>query len=325
MTNPKISVIVPIYNVELYLEKCVNSIVNQTYKNIEIILVDDGSSDSSGRISDELSLSDNRIKVVHKKNGGLSDARNTGISISTGDLLCFIDSDDYIENDMIELLYKNLINFNADISVCSYIMEYKNKNVIIANGNEIKVYNKEEALKNSLLVNDIGMISCNKLFKKELFKGILYPLGQAFEDINTIYKVLNASNVIVYDPTPKYYYVQRDSSINGQNFKAKEFNEKLYDLYDASMEVYNFIKKSYPQILGASSIGCINYNLRVINNMITHNVVRNDIIKTTKEIIEENKKSLKNISLLKRIQFKLFYINYGLYKFIIKNIYKKRK
>lgn len=324
MNMPKISVVVPVYNVEQYLEKCVDSLINQTYKNLEIVLVDDGSKDTSGQICDNLKNSNSNIIVIHKENGGLSSARNKGIEVSTGELLCFVDSDDYIEYDMIELLYQNLIKYGADISACSYIMVYPNKDVIISNGNDVKVYNKQEALKNSLLVNDIGVICCNKLFKRELFNDVTFPVGQAFEDINTMYKLLNNSNVVVYDPTPKYYYIQRDNSINGQSFKTKKFNEKVYDLYKASMEVYDFVSKNYPEILSECAIGCINYNLRVINKMIVYDVYRDDIIKTTKTMIKNNKKSIKHISTAKKIQFMLFDFNYSIYKLVIKIMYRNR-
>lgn len=122
--NDLVSVVIPIFNVEKYLEKCVNSLVNQIYKNLEIILVDDGSTDNSGNIANELSKSDNRIKVYHKKNGGLSDARNFGIKQAKGKYIGFIDSDDYIENEMYEFLYNNLIENKADISICGRFVNY---------------------------------------------------------------------------------------------------------------------------------------------------------------------------------------------------------
>ena len=123
--SKKISIIVPIYNVEQYLDKCVESLVNQTYKNLEIILVDDGTKDKSGEMADLWSIKDDRIKVIHKKNGGLSDARNAGIKIATGEYITFMDSDDYINYRMYEILMNNLEKYNADISVCAVKKVYK--------------------------------------------------------------------------------------------------------------------------------------------------------------------------------------------------------
>ena len=124
-----ISIIVPVYNVENYLRKCVDSIINQSYKNLEIILVDDGSTDSSGKICDEYSLKDSRIKVIHKKNGGLSDARNAGMEIASGDFWGFVDSDDYIDSDMYSVLLENLLGAEADLSACGRIFTYDGKEI----------------------------------------------------------------------------------------------------------------------------------------------------------------------------------------------------
>ena len=128
-----VSVIVPVYNVEQYIRKCIESILNQTYNKMEIILVDDGSTDNSGIICDEYSKRDKRIKVIHKINGGLSDARNAGLDICTGDYIVFVDSDDYIKNNMIEMLHKDILEKRADISVCSYFFDndgnIKRKNI----------------------------------------------------------------------------------------------------------------------------------------------------------------------------------------------------
>ena len=162
-----ISVIVPVYNVEKYLEKCIDSIINQTYQNLEIILVDDGSTDGSGKICDEYSRKDNRIKVIHKENGGLSDARNIGIKNANGGLIGFIDSDDYITENMFEVLQKDLRKYNADISSC----DIQNVNEageclkiirVSTEGQTSKVFEREEALK-LLLEDTIKSYAWNKL------------------------------------------------------------------------------------------------------------------------------------------------------------------
>ena len=323
MDKPMISVIVPVYNVEKYLKKCVSSLCNQTYKNIEIILIDDGSTDSSGTICDNLKQTDKRIIVFHKINQGLSSARNAGIRLSSGNFIAFVDSDDYVASDMIELLYKNLVEYNADISACGYTMVYKNKNVSISNNDKITVYKRIDALKKMFLKNDIGMIFCNKLFKKKLFENIEFPLFQNFEDINTIYKVINKADSVVYDPTEKYYYIQREDSINGKNFKNKKFNNKIYDLYNATYEVYKFIEKSYPEILYNASIGCINNLLRVNNQLIIYKIKDEKVRMKTKIIIQENYKKIlfdKEISLTRKFQYFLFLKLNWIYRIIIRII-----
>lgn len=323
MKTPLISIIVPVYNVEKYLEKCILSLCSQTYKNIEILLIDDGSTDKSKKICDDLKKKDERIRVVHKKNQGLSSARNEGIKLASGQFLAFVDSDDYVENDMIELLYKNMEKYNAEISACGYIMVYNERNVLISNNNDVVVYKKIEALEKMFLKNDIGMIFCNKLFKKDLFKNVEFPLYKNFEDINTMYKIINKADKIVYDPSPKYYYLQRNDSINGRNFKDKKFNDKIYDLYDATCEVYEFIKKCYPEILYNASVGCTNNLLRVNNQLIIYNIRDENVIKKTQNIIRENYKKVifdKEISLIRKIQYFLFFKLNWIYKVTIRII-----
>ena len=144
MMDKLVSIVVPVYNVDKYLDKCVNSIINQKYKNLEIILVDDGSTDESGKKCDLWAEKDNRIRVIHKENGGLSDARNVGIDNSKGYYISFIDSDDFIENDMIEVLLKEIKENNCDISICGYYKTYVDKDEIIDNSKEIFVMNNIE-------------------------------------------------------------------------------------------------------------------------------------------------------------------------------------
>ena len=145
--KPLISVIVPIYKVEKYLNKCVKSIINQTYKNLEIILVDDGSPDNCGKICDKLAERDDRIRIIHKKNGGLSSARNAGIEIANGEYIGFVDSDDYIDNDMFETLYNNIKDNNADLSIIGYQIETIDNKVIKYFELEEKIYEYESLIR----------------------------------------------------------------------------------------------------------------------------------------------------------------------------------
>ena len=240
----KISVIVPIYNVEKYLKRCLDSIINQTYKNLEIILVDDGSIDSSGAICDEYGIKEKRIIVIHKKNGGLSDARNEGIKKASGKYIAFIDSDDYINEQMLEILMKNLRKYKADISICAFEKVYDETKIVKKNNNNITCYNKKESLKELLNYNKkISNHAWNKLYKIELFKNICYPKDRAFEDIGTTYKLFDMSNTIVYSDFVGYYYYQNELGITGNISK-----EKLKDAIYLINERYNYLLKKYPNL-----------------------------------------------------------------------------
>ena len=217
--NELISIIVPIYNVEKYLEKCLRSIINQTYKNIEIILVDDGSPDKCGIICDEYSHKDHRINVIHKRNGGLSDARNAGIEVSKGDYILFVDSDDYINLRMVELLYESIKKHSADIAVCRYKSILDNEVVDISevdDSSESFIIEESEYLNNKEYYSDRRVefiVAWNKLYARKLFKEIRYPKGKIHEDEFTTYKLLYYAEKIVYVPQELYYYVQRSNSI----------------------------------------------------------------------------------------------------------------
>lgn len=319
--NDLISVIVPIYNVEKYLEKCLKSICNQTYHNLDIVLVDDGSTDNSSTICDNYTQKDKRIQTIHKKNGGLSDARNCGISHSKGDYLIFVDSDDYIDLDMIKMLYNNLIEMDADISVCGYNMIYNNRVVPICDGKTRVVYSPLDALKVLLKRENMGVIACNKLYKKGIFHNVRYPVGQHFEDINTTYKLIVASHKIVYTPRPMYYYVQRETSINGMNFQTQKFNDKLYDMETAADELLNFVATNYSNAETDVSIGCLDYYLRIIDQEILFGIDNAPLIKKAKILAKKYILSIfttQNINLKKKIQILIFITNLQLYKTLIK-------
>ena len=239
-----VSVIVPIYNVEKYLNKCVDSIVNQTYKNLEIVLVDDGSTDDSGKICDEYAGKDSRIKVVHKENGGLSDARNNGIDISNGRYLAFIDSDDWIEPNMIEKMYSNAIENNADISVCQYEIVHSREAVINNNHGRIFVYEGTDIVLAMYKYAMFASHACNKIYGKELFNGIRYPVGKLYEDQYTTYKLLwKAKRLVCTEEKYYYYYMRNGSIVNGR------FDEKKLDVLYATEEAAGFFKDRFNDVV----------------------------------------------------------------------------
>ena len=236
-----ISVIVPIYNVEKYLTKCIESIINQTYKNLEIILVDDGSPDKSPIICDEYAKKDNRIKVIHKKNGGLSDARNYGMSLATGEYISFIDSDDYIDEEMYEKMIFELINNDSDIVSCAINNVYSDR--IESSYIEERVYDTELALKNLILGRNLNQTVWNKLYKKDVINGILFEKGKINEDDFWTYQVFANSKKIITLNKPLYNYIHRESSIMGQGYSEKNLNG-----LEARYNQYKFIEKNYPQL-----------------------------------------------------------------------------
>ena len=218
-----ISVIVPVYNVEEYVEKCVLSIINQTYKNLEIILVDDGSTDNSGKICDEIAIKDNRIKVIHKKNGGLSDARNVGIDIAKGDYLGFVDSDDYIDPDMYSILLNNMNLTFSDISTCGRVIVNNESYKIEYTDNITKCLTNNEAIKDLFVENNfVYHAAWDKLYKRELFDKIRFPVGRLFEDAAIMYRIFELAKKIVSTKKQLYYYVQRQGSISNCDYNKKK-------------------------------------------------------------------------------------------------------
>ncbi len=246
----KISIIVPVYNIEKYIEKCVKSIEKQTYKNLEIILVDDGATDKSGKICDKLATKDERIKVIHKKNGGLSSARNEGIKNATGNYICFIDGDDYVSNDYCELMYNALIETNSEIAVIAHKEIRDDNTKILDAGKESKeefdntrtIYQGDEIIVKFLREKHFRK-AWNKLYKAESIKGHFFKDGAAYEDICFTYYVLENIKKAVYINTPGYFYVRRGGSIS-TTYSQKNLN----DFADSIIELYDESNNKFPQL-----------------------------------------------------------------------------
>lgn len=270
-----ISIIVPIYKVEQYLDKCIQSIINQTYKNLQIILVDDGSPDKCGKICDEYALKDNRIEVIHKINGGLSDARNVGIGRAKGKYIGFVDSDDYIEKDMYENMYNLLEERNADVCICNFYNVIENNNIIKNPNNGIQEYNKIDILKEILLDKQIQSYAWNKLYKSELFDNVKYPVGKKYEDIGTTFYILEKCNKVVVTDLPKYYYLNRiDSIVNNLS------EQTVIDYVDLINERYDYIENKYSELR--------RYNIYYLaRTLITAYADLQKLKKPGKEIIEK--------------------------------------
>ena len=237
--NELITIIIPIYKVEYYLGRCVDSVLAQTYKNMEIILVDDGSPDRCGELCDEYAKMDARIKVIHKKNGGLSDARNKGIDIAKGEYITFLDSDDWIHEKYIETLYKLLKDTHSDISVCNFI-KTSNEDVQLSTAEEVFEYSKLQALEELLGRYYVQLTTAwGKLYKRSLFENIRFPVGRIHEDEFTTYKLIYNADKVALTTAELYYYWQREDSIMGVGFNQKGFMDAL----DAFEQRAMFYKK----------------------------------------------------------------------------------
>lgn len=251
--NSKVSVIIPVYNIEAYLERCIKSIINQQYSNLEIILVDDGSTDSSPEICDSYAREDTRIKVIHKKNGGLADARNAGLDIVTGDYIAFIDSDDYIHKDMFQVMLKVLKENDLSIVECNYkktkasldVSYYENTK----DSSDVTIFSKRNAVVNAIMDHKLKNVVTNKLYKKELWEEMRYPKGKIFEDVAMTYKIINQCEHIGKIENAFYYYFQREDSIVNSSFSVNKL-----DHCTALLEILEFIEKEYPEVAPLCSL-----------------------------------------------------------------------
>lgn len=242
--NDLISVIVPVYKVEEWLDECVESIVNQSYKNLEIILVDDGSPDNCPQLCDKWAKKDERIKVIHKENGGLSSARNAALDIMTGDYISFIDSDDYIHKDMYQIMLEDLKRTKSDIVKCGrYIDNQKTltKKIVV---DSTKEYKHEQILDCFFYHKDDFCSGVwDKLYKASLFENIRFPDGLNSEDYYIYAVVYNRAKKLYYNNSFLYYYRIREDSI----CRKKEITEHSFDKIIVSDKVYNYVANNYPE------------------------------------------------------------------------------
>lgn len=242
--NNLVSVIIPIFNVANYLEKSIDSVRNQTYKNLEIILIDDGSTDGSSNLCDIISKKDKRIRVIHKENSGIADARNVGLLNARGEYITFVDSDDWLEKSMIEELLTILKKRNADIIACENYFVYENRVENSRFSNNILSQNSEEAIKTLIEDRKFRSRSWGRIYKFDVWDNVHFPHGKTYEDVSTIYKTyLNAKSIVLVDK-PLYFYNQRDGSIvHSKNYKT------MFNLLDACMERREYLKKVMPDLL----------------------------------------------------------------------------
>lgn len=314
----KVSIIVPVYNVADYLNECLESLVNQKYNNIEILLIDDGSSDNSLVLCNKWAKRDSRIQVFHKKNGGLSDARNYGIDRAKGKYIAFVDSDDYVTEDYISSMYNNIIKYSVKISACGFAHLYNNGTIKEINFSNIEMmYSENEAQKYLNIIGYFNVSACNKLFLASLFEEIRFPIGKKSEDWFIMYKIIEKAKSIYYSSEIKYIYRQRSGSIT----KSSKAN---IEAIDAAQEVYDYFKDNkivspYAlQSLIFAIIGVYNYELIRYKNLNLKNY-RSKVLELKNKII------YCELSTSRKIQLFLFIYFPYLYNVLFKFFDKKRR
>ena len=272
-----VSVVVPIYNVEKYLSRCIDSIIDQSYDKLQIILVNDGSKDHSLEISKEYEAKDKRIIVLDKVNGGLSDARNYGIRYATGEYIVFIDSDDFIKENMIEKMLKKITMTNSDICVCDMEYLYDNGNIEFASGGDFDVTSDK--------LVDINNSACNKMYKTSMFSDISFPVGKYYEDLATIPILMHKANKVCKVNEAFYVYYQRSGSI------AHSANKKIFDIYYAIDRCIQYIKKHDNDLVSIKKLQSL-YVLHGLD-ITTVRIKDFDDKDIRKEYLVENMKNLK--------------------------------
>lgn len=264
--SPKISVIVPVYNAEKYLSRCVDSIIHQTFKELEIILVDDGSTDRSGEICDAYSKKDVRICVIHKENEGVSSARNIGLQLARGEYIGFVDSDDYIDPDMYMILVDRLISASADISICGISDLYAGKNFVKDDAEEIVVNTDHlTALKMMLTGKNITASPCTKLFRATLRKGIEFSEGIHYgEDALFFSHLILSAKRVVFTSRKLYFYYHRSGSVT-----TKSYSADTYDIIKVYRLIWKQIKEFCPDLLDVATYRLLWAHFVVLDSLLS--------------------------------------------------------
>lgn len=308
----KITVIVPVFNVKNHLTKCLESILNQTYSNLELILVDDGSTDGSNVICDSIAMKDNRVTVIHQQNSGVSIARNNGMAEASGDYILFVDSDDYLELDMLNQLIG--LSEGAEIVICNFYMDYMNRSELFYKENLNKTYDSIEALREILSFDKhpvfLGHL-WHKLFCRGLLESITFDSRYAlYEDMLFVVKAFLQAKSIRYTSYGGYHYVQRRSSITYSGF-----SHKTYSSVNAAAEIYSLIRKDLRVLSPEAQLLYMNANLRQAA-LCVYSKVPYAILKQIKNNLRAegfNRNILRRLSRKDRLYFHLLVMNEGMF------------
>lgn len=304
-----ISIIIPVYKVEEYLDKCVESIRKQTYSKLEIILVDDGSPDNCGKMCDAYAKEDNRIKVIHKENGGLSDARNAGIEIATGNYIAFVDSDDFVSQDYIEYMYNMITETDAKLAICGVKEIWKNTQIEEETYAEPKLLTPTETFENFLLAKGIEICAYAKLYHKDLWKEHRFPKGKVYEDTAIMYHIIEEAQAIVYGEKDCYYYIARIGSIS----KQPGFNKNEEDYIEHTEQMLAFLKEKHPELQEAIRRFMVYAKFRILRMLIFTKPRNRQMEKEyIREIKQHQKQVLKGKDTPKRDKMAIYLLNLGL-------------
>lgn len=322
---PKISIIIPVYNVEKYLPKCLDSVLNQTFQDYEMILVDDGSTDRSGEICEEYAARDSRIRVFHQENQGVSAARNHGLEAVRGEWIGFMDADDFIVEDMYQVLYENAVRFQTGISMCRHIEYYINSPVVPDANAEVKILSDQEAIKMVMEAKIVSVNPVDKLYRRDLFDEVRFPNLAVGEDAYIMLELIRRAGTVAYTPAQKYYYVHRAESLTTSSFKEHDL-----DAIKSWSRNYQFVCKYYPQLEPTAAVRCCWAYFYVLDKMMnTPGFQKKDL---QKQVIQELKKRKKyilnypNFTRNRKIAFCLLMIHPALYRMTVRKfIQQKRK
>lgn len=311
-----ITVVVPVYNVEKYLERCINSIIHQTIKNIEIILVNDGSTDGSRKICEYYRENDERVILINQENQGLSAARNTGIDKATGKYICFVDSDDWVHEKYLETMYNDIKEQDAQISIIEkqIIFEDAIKQKYLPRDNSIKIYDKSGAIKKMLQGNWIA--AWDKMYDISLFETIRFPVGRNNEDYAILIYLFEQCQKIVYRDIKLYYYFQRTGSIT----KSK-LNEHSFDEIINGKEIFKYTEKKYPKFAKYAQYNWITSLLKLSCQAVSSMEYQNKFKEIYDELYRNRKTFKKNDCLLRKQRIFFLFISRGekAYKIFLKN------
>ena len=308
MNNALITVIIPVYNVEKYLERCMASVLEQSYTNLQILLVDDGSTDNCPQLCDSYALQDNRVHVIHKQNGGLSDARNAGLEIASGEYVTFLDSDDWISLNCIEIMYNECCKYKADIAIIDTIETSDTVAVKkrYSDGFKLKKeYTPQEAMYVIFTQRGFNTGVGGKLYKHTLIEQFRFTKGILYEDIDVLYKIFDKASKIVFSDKAQYYYYQREGSIVHAEFDARHFI-----LLDISSEILKFVDQKYPELHDAAVCRSIFSDFLILSRIKGNRKFKKEQIKICDSILERQSEVYHNkeINLKQKIKVTIVWI-----------------
>lgn len=319
MCEELISIVIPVYNVEQYIGKCIESVQNQTYKNLQIILVDDGSTDNSGHICDDYAMKDKRILCLHKPNGGLSDARNYALDKVKGNYIAFIDSDDYVSRYYIERLYQNILDTQADVSIANFMRVRSTDQItdILKTDRNLRIFNREESFY-ALYEDDLKYqftTAWGKLYKTNIFDNIQYPKGRNYEDTSIAHLIYDNVSKVVYEDVNLYYYLVRDSSITKSEQYIRDdiilaVKDRM-DFFDKKLSYEDLKIKSREQYFTT----LMGVYARMQSDVVNISERKRKIYMQVRSAYKKYKRELSNWKIKTRI--KLFLLSPGIYSKIL--------